>query len=1174
MLKSHEKFHSANGRRSVLIADDEPVNRELLGAVLGDDYETMFAADGEEALECMRRCSGTLSLVLLDLLMPRMGGLELLRIRRDDPELARIPVIVITSDQAAEVESLSLGAIDFIPKPYPQPDVILARVLRTIELIEDRQIIQSTERDPLTGLYNRDYFYRYAEQYDQFHRDQPMDALLLDVYHFHIINERYGRAYGDSVLRGIGQALRAAVGESGGIVCRSEADTFLVYCPHRDDYASIVEAVSIPLKSGRVLLRMGVYPEVDKTLDTERRFDHAKQAADTIRGSVTRSIALYDDALHQRELFAAQLIDDFPAAIEQRQFAVYYQPKFDVRPEIPVLASAEALVRWQHPTLGMISPGVFIPLFEANGLIQQLDMYVWRAAAEQIRSWKERFGLSVPVSVNVSRVDMYDLHLISTFQNILAENKLSTHEFLLEITESAYTQDSDQIITAVRRLREMGFQIEMDDFGTGYSSLNMISTLPIDALKLDMQFIRNAFSGGRDTRMIEVIIDIANYLGVPVIAEGVETEEQMLTLRAMGCDIVQGYYFSRPVPAQEYEHFVQERSERGAVRGTGSASTQITEDSARRDASMGRIATALSSGFESILYIDVENGHYVEFNASGRYEDLQIGRSGSDFFTDAQLIISKFVIAEDKARVAQALTRETLFARLADTQSFALTFQLMRGGAPVYYNLKAVRANASDSHHIVIGLSDMDTQLRQAESTERSGREVLNFATLAHALSGDMQNIYYIDTETGVYQGFVAEGDFSALTPKLSGKDFFTDCMDSVKAIVYADDQPIVAAALQKPALLDAIAQNGAFTLDFRLLLEGKPSYYRMKAIPSDAIAANHIIIGVTNVDAQVMNEKQLRAEKQSATTYSMIAQALAADYYSLYYVDTETGSYTEYAADSISAQLQAQRTGDDFFSALLARMQRLVYSEDEALVRTALTRDVIMTSLKKSGTFTFTCRLMIDGEPTYMHLKASRMGGAGDTHIVAGVSNVDAQIKRELAHALELQQARERANRDALTGVRSKLAFDEMMTYIDTHIAAGDMPPFAIAMCDLNDLKRVNDTYGHTAGDAYLKEGCAVICDIFSHSPVFRVGGDEFVAILKGRDFQKRELLLSELAETCAQNMGTDRPVIACGIAVREADDTCAKAVFDRADAAMYTIKDALKEEARRARNSGTGEQ
>ena len=562
MLKNHEKFHSANGKRTILVADDEQINRAILGAILENDFEVLYAENGKEALEILEENREIISVVLLDLMMPVMSGMDLLRHLKEEPELQRIPVIVLTSDQTAEIECLSLGAIDFISKPYPQAGVILARVTRIIELSEDQQIIHSTERDPLTGLYNREYFYRYAEQFDQFHKEMDMDAIVLDVNHFHMINERYGKHCGDDVLRRVGESVRNVVRESGGIVCRRSGDTFMVYCPHREDYRDILENASVSFtedasSDNRVRLRMGVYSRVDKVLDIERRFDRAKSASDTVRGSYAKTIGFYDSAMLETELYEERLVEDFSAAIRQEQFTVFYQPKFNVRSENPVLSSAEALVRWQHPELGMISPAVFIPLFENNGLIQKLDTYVWQHAAAQIRDWKDRLGVSVPISVNVSRIDMYDPGLVEEFQALLKKYELLPGEFLLEITESAYTQDSAQIISTVKRLRNLGFMIEMDDFGTGYSSLNMISSLPIDALKLDMKFIRDAFRDGKDTRLIELIIDIADYLNVPVIAEGVETEEQLNALRAMGCEIVQGYYFSRPVPAVEFERFLK-----------------------------------------------------------------------------------------------------------------------------------------------------------------------------------------------------------------------------------------------------------------------------------------------------------------------------------------------------------------------------------------------------------------------------------------------------------------------------------------------------------------------------------------------------------------------------------------------------------------------------------------
>ena len=552
-----------NRKRRILIVEDEFINREILKANLDQDYDILLAENGEQALSVAEAEADTLSLVLLDLNLPDMHGMDILRRMKEDDRFSRIPVIVLTSDTEAEVDSLNSGANDFISKPYPMHEIILARVRRTIELSENRDLIRWTERDHLTGLLNREYFYRYAGQYDTFRENEPTDAVVVDISHFHMINERYGRVYADGVLRRVGEELRELLKVSGGIACRREADTFLVYRPHGEDYAAFIDRLAAAAGGetrGRIRLRAGVYPNVDRSLDMERRFDHAKMAADSIRGSFTTTVAMYDDALREKEVFAERLLDDFQDALDRKQFLVYFQPKYDIRPDVPVIYGAEALVRWSHPELGMISPGIFIPLFESNGLIRDLDNYVWRAAAEHLRDWKTRLGTSVPVSVNVSRVDMMDPELPDTLRSLVEENGLDFGDLHLEITESAYTQDAAQIVETVSRLRSLGFQIEMDDFGSGYSSLNMLSTLPIDALKLDMQFIRTAFSGGGNLRMLEITIDISDSLSVPMIAEGVETAEQAGKLKEIGCAVVQGYYFARPMPATDFERYLLHRT--------------------------------------------------------------------------------------------------------------------------------------------------------------------------------------------------------------------------------------------------------------------------------------------------------------------------------------------------------------------------------------------------------------------------------------------------------------------------------------------------------------------------------------------------------------------------------------------------------------------------------------
>ena len=236
---------------------------------------------------------------------------------------------------------------------------------------------------------------------------------------------------------------------------------------------------------------------------------------------------------------------------------MYYQPKYDVQCDPPRLSSAEALVRWEHPELGMIPPGDFIPLFEGNGLIGVVDNFVWGEVARQEVEWKQRYGISVPVSVNVSRSDLSDPQLVDKLRLIVEDNGLDFDDMKLELTESAYSDDAQHVLDVVSRLRDLGFKIEMDDFGSGYSSLNMLSSMPFDVLKMDMRFVRDIETSETDMRLVSLVLDIAKYLDVLVVAEGVETEGQLSLLHDGGCDLVQGYYFSRPLPPEEFEKLIE-----------------------------------------------------------------------------------------------------------------------------------------------------------------------------------------------------------------------------------------------------------------------------------------------------------------------------------------------------------------------------------------------------------------------------------------------------------------------------------------------------------------------------------------------------------------------------------------------------------------------------------------
>ncbi|WP_295358546.1 EAL domain-containing protein [uncultured Succiniclasticum sp.] len=423
---------------------------------------------------------------------------------------------------------------------------------------ERQKLISAAENDKVSGLFNRGFFYEYARRFRKDYPTWNMDAIVLNIEQFHIVNELNGRAFGNNVLHCLGETIQGFLKENGGIASRVEADRFDIYCRHLEDYQALLdrfqEKVNEVSSHTSIRLRMGVMPW-QEGLEAGQAFDRAWSACNMVRGC-NRHLMVYNEEIRARETYNQRLLNDLRQAVENREFKVFYQPKYNIQCDPPRLASAEALIRWQHPELGLVPPCDFIPLFEGNGQISVVDKYVWEEAARQIAIWKKKYGIILPVSVNLSRVDVFDPNLGEIFEGLIRDNGLTYDALKLEVTESAYTDNAEELLKVMERLRSKGFEIEMDDFGSGYSSLNMLSSMPVDILKMDRGFILNIEHNPQDFRLVQLILDIARNLKLTVIAEGVETENQMLMLKNAGCDVVQGYYFSRPVPPEEFERFI------------------------------------------------------------------------------------------------------------------------------------------------------------------------------------------------------------------------------------------------------------------------------------------------------------------------------------------------------------------------------------------------------------------------------------------------------------------------------------------------------------------------------------------------------------------------------------------------------------------------------------------
>lgn len=566
-------------RKKILVVEDNALNRSLLCQILSADYDVEEAENGQEALGVLRQFGEGISLILLDIIMPVMDGYTFLSIMKADPSYSSIPVIVTTQNDAEsdEVAALSHGATDFVAKPY-KPQIILHRVAGIIRLRETAAMINMIQYDRLTGLYSKQYFYQQAGEVLLRNPDQQYDIICSDIENFKLINDVFGVKAGDRLLRGIGNAYAERL-KGIGICGRLNSDQFACLLKHRDDYTDDMFIEASILTNGlldihNIVMKWGIYNVEDWSVSIEQICDRALLAARSIKGQYGKYFAIYDDTLRNQLLREQAITDSMESALSQNQFLVYLQPKYRIKDE--VLVGAEALVRWNHPVWGFLSPAEFIPLFEKNGFITRLDRFVWEKACAVLHDWDERGYYPMSVSVNVSRADIYNEDLADTLVKIIEKYDLDPSRLHLEITESAYTENPKQIIDTVTTLRELGFVIEMDDFGSGYSSLNMLNDMPIDILKLDMKFIRSEMAKPKSQGILQFIINLARWMNLSVVAEGVETKAQLLRLTEIGCDYVQGYYFAKPMPCQEFEGLLDEY--RGAGIEEPSTDTEIRNE--------------------------------------------------------------------------------------------------------------------------------------------------------------------------------------------------------------------------------------------------------------------------------------------------------------------------------------------------------------------------------------------------------------------------------------------------------------------------------------------------------------------------------------------------------------------------------------------------------------------
>lgn len=409
--------------------------------------------------------------------------------------------------------------------------------------------------DSLTGAYNKEYFCDAARKLLNDNPRKDYFILLSDVRNFKMINELFGRQVGDKVLIQISQLLEQHV-RPGAIYARYTDDRFAVIAEwegfdeklladriRNDTY--LTGDLSYP-----VIIHTGIYKIVERDLPITAMVDRAQMALNNIKTEYNTRIAYYDEDLRENLIWEQMITGELDEALAEGQIRPYLQPQMNTDGK---MEGAEVLVRWLHPTQGLLSPAKFLPVFEKNGMIAEVDSYIWEEACKILAKWKKEGRDQLYLSINISPKDFYYMDVYQVITDLVKKYDIDLHNLHLEITETVLLTEMEKRLALIQRLQSDGFKVEMDDFGSGYSSLNMLKDIPVDVLKIDMVFLRKTKYVEKAKQILRTIIEMSYRLGIDAITEGVETKEQVDMLTDMGCRMFQGYYFSKPIPLQEFE---------------------------------------------------------------------------------------------------------------------------------------------------------------------------------------------------------------------------------------------------------------------------------------------------------------------------------------------------------------------------------------------------------------------------------------------------------------------------------------------------------------------------------------------------------------------------------------------------------------------------------------------
>lgn len=572
-----------------------------------------------------------------------------------------------------------------------------------------------------------------------------------------------------------------------------------------------------------------------------------------------------------------------------------------------------------------------------------------------------------------------------------------------------------------------------------------------------------------------------------------------------------------------------------------------------------KIAESLLVDYSSVYYVNAVTNEYYWYSVNPEFHSLSLEQGGDDFFKNIIRDSRQVVYEEDQHIFIEDIQKDKLLAAMKKGSMKNIEYRLMIGGVPTWHSLRMIRSLDDHADYFILGVTNIDEQYRQKEIDKEVTRQKEVYNQVASSLAGQYDTLYYIDLETSTYVEISSTDEYKKLNVPATGKDFFAESRRSIRKYVHPEDLDKVIKIHYKDAMVANLEHRNSYSLSYRLVVNDVVKHIRHTEIM--AYDRKHLIVCIENIDDEVRASKELKETKQKSITYSQIAESLASQYDMIYYVDSRSGAYKEFATHKLYGELEIQEEGEDFFGDAEQNIDRIIYPEDRQRLKLFLNKDNLISQLDEKKQLIEDYRMTAGKKPQYTRMTVT--WSSDRSHFIICVENREEVVKKEKEHLRALTMANETARRDLLTGTRNRTAYLEYEKELQAKLDDKTCEPFGIIVCDLNDLKLINDTQGHKAGDEYIRNSCRFICRVFSHSPVFRTGGDEFVIFLMDQDYIDRENLSLTFSKQIEENARTgEGTIIAMGMSeYKPDDDKMVEEVFNRADGRMYEDKNHLKE-------------